>query len=110
MNIFGLQVPRHFVVPSTQQWNLTVQRALGRQWVLEVGYIGTHAVHLRETRDNLQSENATPAHPVKISSPFCSPTPCSITANTFPNSVSRSRVHGIHRYSGFPLLAHAAYS
>src|SRR6266853_6064995 len=44
-NIFGLQVPRHFIVPSTQQWNLTVQRSLGRQWVLEVGYVGTHAVH-----------------------------------------------------------------
>src|SRR5207245_3500784 len=41
-NIFGLQVPRHFVVPNTQQWNLTIQRALGKQWVLEVGYVGTH--------------------------------------------------------------------
>src|SRR6267378_4829671 len=64
-NIFGLQVPRHFVVPSTQQWNLTVQRSLGRQWVLEVGYIGTHAVHLRETRDSLQSQRASVANPVK---------------------------------------------
>src|SRR5439155_12670089 len=54
-NIFGLEVPRHSVVPNTQQWNLTVQRSLGKQWVLEVGYVGTHAVHLRETRDNLQS-------------------------------------------------------
>src|SRR5207253_1869396 len=32
-NIFGLQVPRHFVVPNTQQWNLTVQRSLGKQGV-----------------------------------------------------------------------------
>src|SRR5690348_1776710 len=70
-NIFGLQVPRHFVVPSTQQWNLTVQHSLGRQWILEVGYVGTHALHLRETRDSLQSQNATAANPVKINSPFC---------------------------------------
>ena len=26
---FGLEVPRHFIVPNTQQWNLTVQRDLG---------------------------------------------------------------------------------
>jgi hypothetical protein len=52
--IFGLTVPRHFVVPNTQQWNLTVQRALGKSWVLEVGYIGTHAVHLRETRTSIR--------------------------------------------------------
>src|SRR5712672_1466957 len=65
-NIFGLQVPRRYVVPSTQQWNLTVQRALGRQWVLEVGYVGTHGVHLRETRDALQSQDASATNPVVV--------------------------------------------
>ncbi len=29
-NLFVLEVPRHFVVPNTQQWNLTMQRELGR--------------------------------------------------------------------------------
>src|SRR6202042_3286291 len=47
-------------------FSLTVQRALGKQWVLEVGYVGTHGVHLRETRDALQSQNATPANPVVV--------------------------------------------
>jgi len=109
-NIFGLQVPRHFVVPSTQQWNLTVQRSLGRQWVLEVGYIGTHAVHLRETRDSLQSQRASVANPVKINSPFCNPNPCQITTNTFSNAVARSRAQGINGYAGFQLFANDAYS
>ena len=110
-NIFGLQVPQHFVVPSTQQWNLTVQRSLGRQWVLEVGYIGTHAVHLRETRDSLQSQRASVANPVKIDSPaFCNPNPCQITTNTFGNAVARSRVQGINGYAGFQLFANDAYS
>jgi hypothetical protein len=27
--LFALAVPRHFVVPNTQQWNLTIQRDLG---------------------------------------------------------------------------------
>jgi carboxypeptidase family protein len=109
-NIFGLQVPRHFVVPNTQQWNLTVQRSLGRQWVLELGYIGTHAVHLRETRDNLQSQDATPANPVNINSSFCNPNPCVITTNTFGNAVARSRAQGINGYAGFQLFADDAYS
>jgi carboxypeptidase family protein len=110
-NIFGLQVPQHFVVPSTQQWNLTVQRSLGHEWVLEVGYIGTHAVHLRETRDNLQSQRASQANPVTIdSSAFCHPNPCQITTNTFGNAIARSRVQGINGYAGFQLFANDAYS
>jgi hypothetical protein len=110
LGIFGLAVPRHFVVPSTQQWNLTVQRSLGRQWMLEVGYVGTHSVHLRETRDALQSQNATTADPVSISSPFCNPNPCVITTNTFANAVARSRAQGINGYNGFQLFANDAYS
>src|SRR3989475_9670529 len=65
--IFGLTVPRHFVVPNTQQWNLTVQRALGKNWVLEVGYVGAHTVHLRETRTSIQARLATPQNPVVYS-------------------------------------------
>jgi hypothetical protein len=110
LGIFGLAVPRHFVVPSTQQWNLTVQRSLGKQWVLEVGYVGTHAVHLRETRDALQSQDATPANPVNITSSFCTPSPCVITTNTFANAVARSRAQGINGYAGFQLFANDAYS
>ena len=110
LGIFGLAVPRHFVVPSTQQWNLTVQRSLGRQWMLEVGYVGTHSVHLRETRDALQSQDATAANPVSIGSSFCNPNPCVITTNTFANAVARSRAQGINGYNGFQLFANDAYS
>jgi hypothetical protein len=109
-SIFGLAVPRHFVVPSTQQWNLTIQRSLGKQWVLEVGYVGTHTVHLRETRDNLEAQEASPADPIDISSPFCNPSPCVITTNTFANAIARSRAQGINGYSGFQLFADDAYS
>jgi len=110
LGIFGLAVPRHFVVPSTQQWNLTVQHSLGKQWVLEVGYVGTHSIHLRETRDALQSQDATPTNPVDISSTFCNPSPCVITTNTFANAVARSRAQGINGYAGFQLFANDAYS
>jgi hypothetical protein len=103
LGIFGLAVPRHFVVPSTQQWNLTVQRSLGRQWVLEVGYVGTHSIHLRETRDALQSQDATPTNPVVVDGN-------SITTNTFDNAIARSRAQGINGYAGFQLFANDAYS
>src|SRR5277367_5190318 len=109
-SIFGLQVPRHFVVPSTQQWNLTIQHALGRQWVLEVGYVGTHTIHLRETRDNLEAQDASPTNPINISSPFCPNNVCVITTNTLDNAVARSRAQGINGYSGFQLFADDAYS
>src|SRR5262249_19705063 len=29
IGLFGLEAPRHYQVPNTQQWNLTVQQALG---------------------------------------------------------------------------------
>jgi len=109
-NIFGLQVPRHFVVPNTQQWNLTIQRSLGRQWVLEVGYVGTHSIHLRETRDSIEAQDASPAHPVNISSSFCPGGTCVITTNTFANAIARSLYQGINGYSGFQLFADDAYS
>ncbi len=103
LGIFGLAVPRHFVVPNTQQWNLTIQHSLGRQWVLEVGYIGTKGTHLRETRDALQSQDASPSNPVVVDGN-------NITANTFANAIARSRAQGINGYNGFQLFANDAYS
>jgi hypothetical protein len=79
--------------------------------VLEVGYVGTHTVHLRETRDNLEAQNATPTNPVEINNPtFCNPNPCTITTNTFDNAIARSLYQGINGYSGFQLFADDAYS
>jgi hypothetical protein len=103
LGIFGLAVPRHFVVPNTQQWNLSVQHALGHQWVLELAYVGTKGTHLRETRDALESLNATPAHPVVVGGE-------SITTNTINNAIARSAAQGINGYSGFQLFANDAYS
>src|ERR1700691_4438229 len=80
-NLFVLEVPRHFVVPNTQQWNLTLQRDLTRKWVLEVGYVGTKGTHLRETRDAIQSVNASPAHPFTVTD--TSGNPSQIPTNTF---------------------------
>src|SRR6266851_3863855 len=106
--LFGLTVPRHFVAPNTQQWNLTVQRALRKQWVLEVGYVGTHAVHLRETRTSIQARLASPSNPIVLTDTRGNT--FSITKNTTSNGPARSNNAGINGYNGFQLFADDAYS
>jgi hypothetical protein len=106
--LFGLTVPRHFVAPNTQQWNLTLQHALGKQWVLEVGYVGTHAVHLRETRTSIQARLASPSNPIVLKD--ASGNQFTITTDTVSNGPARSNNAGINGYNGFQLFADDAYS
>ena len=107
-NLFVLEVPRHFKVPDTQQWNMTIQRALGQQWVLEVGYVGTHAVHLRDTRDAIESLNATPANPIIVKD--TAGNSYAITANTIANGIARTPTPGLNGYNGYQIFANDAYS
>src|SRR5882672_362199 len=37
----AMAVPQRYVSPSTQQWNLSVQRSLRKGWIVELGYVGT---------------------------------------------------------------------
>jgi len=107
VNIFVLEVPRHFIVPNTQQWNLTIQHSLGRQWVLEVGYVGTHAVHLRDTRDAIESLDASvnPVHVTDVNG-----VKYTITANTLSNAIARTPTPGLNGYGGYQIFANDAYS
>ncbi|MGB7847526.1 MAG: TonB-dependent receptor [Candidatus Acidiferrum sp.] len=106
--LFTLAVPRHFVTPGTQQWNLTLQRELGKQWVLEVGYVGTHATHLRETRTNLPAKLASPANPITVKD--VNGTSYQITTDTTANGPMRSPYPAINGYGGFQIFANDAYS
>ncbi|HLX71310.1 MAG TPA: TonB-dependent receptor, partial [Verrucomicrobiae bacterium] len=105
---FALEVPRTFKVPSTQQWNLTLQHDLGKQWVLEVGYVGTHAVHLRQTSDAIQSLNASPTNPVSVTD--VNGINYQIMANTLSNAIARTPTPGLNGYSGYQIFANNAYS
>lgn len=107
-NLFMLAVPRHFVTPSTQQWNLTLQRELGKLWVLEVGYVGTHAVHLRETRTNLPARLASLSNPITVTD--VNGNTYSITEDTTANGPMRSPIPAINGYGGFQIFANDAYS
>ncbi len=106
INLFGLEVPRHFVSPSTQQWNLSVQRELPHNWILEVGYVGTKGTHLRETRDAIQPYDAR-IHPVTVTA--LDGTQYTITQNTFSNANARSRAFGLAT-GNYQLFASDAWS
>src|SRR5215469_12015932 len=107
-NLFVLEVPRHFKVPNTQQWNLTVQQELGKKWILEVGYVGTRGIHLRETRDGIQSVNATAQKPFTVTDN--NGVSYQITQNTFDNAIARTPTPGLNGYSGYQIFANDAYS
>jgi len=106
--LFVLTVPGDFKAPNTQQWNLTIQHSLGKNWVFEAGYVGTHAVHLRETRTSIQAKLATAANPLKVTAE--DGTPFMITESTTGNGVARSNLQGLNGYGGFQLFANDAYS
>jgi hypothetical protein len=106
--IFGLEVPRNFKVPSTQQWNFSMQRELFRLWVLEAGYIGTKGTHLRETRDGIQSLRASATDPVIIKD--ISGNTYKISNNTLANAFARTPTPGLNGYSGYQLFANDAKS
>jgi len=41
-----LVVARNLRLPYAQDWNLNVQRSLGDDWLLQIGYVGTNGIHL----------------------------------------------------------------
>jgi hypothetical protein len=107
-DLFVLAVPRHFEAPNTQQWNLTLQRDLGHHWVWEIGYVGTHAVHLRETRTDIPERIATASSPITVTD--VSGQSYQITQNTLANGPIRSSNPQINGYNGFQVFDNAAYS
>jgi hypothetical protein len=105
-NFFGLAVPLHWVVPTTQQWNLTVQHQLGGSWVLELGYVGTKGSRLRSTFDPDQPNLASATNPITLTCGNAA-FPClqpgvatgqtiTITQNTAANSTARTPYAGIN--------------
>ncbi|HXZ40418.1 MAG TPA: carboxypeptidase-like regulatory domain-containing protein [Terriglobales bacterium] len=114
--LFALAVPLHWVVPTTQQWNLTVQRQLGGNWVLEVGYVGTKGTRLRSTFDPDQPTLASPTSPVTLTCgsiaagvPCLQPgvatgAPVQITTNTADNALARAPYQPVN-----PVLLEAFY-
>jgi len=108
INLFTLQVPRNYRVPNVQQWNLMIQRDFGRNFVLEVGYVGSHTIHLREVHDPLQSVIASPANPLTVTG--ANNQQYVITTTTLANAFARSIYQGVDGYSAFEAFVDDAYA
>jgi len=107
-SLIQLSVPLHWLVGTTQQWNFTIQRALGHQWFAELGYVGTKGSKLRSTYDPDQATLATPQNPVTIPIPAAGQIPgyscppqdtvgnnCQIVDSTSDNVSARAPYQGI---------------
>jgi len=57
-------ISRQMIDPYTQEYNLNTQIALGRDYLLEVGYVGTRALHVAGCREFNQSLLASPTNPI----------------------------------------------
>jgi len=106
---FGLAVPRKWISPTLQQWNLTIERSLGHGWVLDLGYIGTHGLHLRETSDRDLAQLASAQNPVTVTAQ--NGTKYVITQNTGSNANARAPFPGLApgAYEGFIPDANSHY-
>jgi hypothetical protein len=113
---FAPQIPRRFVSPTMQQWNLTVEHSLGKNWTLEAGYFGSKGTHLREVNDANQPILASPSQPINLTvkdpnSPLFGQI-YTVTQNTFANVVARSPYVGSSPfgYEKFAQDANSSYN
>jgi hypothetical protein len=103
----ALATPQRFVVPNTQQWNLSVQHSLPKDWVVELGYVGTKSTHLADLLDPMQARLASPQNPITVQDVFNNT--YVITQNTQLNVGARSPILGLNP-RGFFLFDNSATS
>jgi hypothetical protein len=57
-------VSPHAGDPYTEEYNLNVQFAPGRDYLIETGYVGTRSLHVAGSLQFNQAQLASPAHPI----------------------------------------------
>lgn len=85
-------------MPYTMQYNLLVQKEVGKGWALEVGYVGTRYVGGIGIWDPFLAPLASPSNPITIRD--LNGNSYSITANTVNNEELRHQVLGLSRKRG----------
>lgn len=74
----------NWLSPMTQSWSLNTQYELGKDWLLQVGYVGTRGERLVGFRQINQAYLASPTNPVN-----------GITTNTVENAGDRVPIMGV---------------
>jgi hypothetical protein len=80
----------NITTPYVESYNLGIQYEVKPSWVIQIGYAGSHAVHISTGNDLNEAMLATAADPVNCGGPFgC------ITTNTAANANQRTPVLGL---------------
>ncbi len=90
----AMSAPQRYFSPNTQQWNLSMQRSLPGEWVMDIGYVGTKSTHLSALLDPMQAQLASPQKPIVVQDVFGNR--YTITQNTQLNVGARSPVLGLN--------------
>lgn len=84
--------------PYNQQWNLGIQRDLGKEWITEVGYVGSHYVHGLGIFNPFEAQLASPSNPISVKD--MNGNSYTITTNTVANEPLRVTALGLSRRQG----------
>ncbi len=91
-------LPLDFHAPKTQQWNLSLQRSLGKGWAIELAYVGTHSVGGIGIFDPFLARLASPTNPIVVTD--TKGNVYNITQNTSANESLREPALGISFAAG----------
>ncbi|MFL6256548.1 MAG: TonB-dependent receptor domain-containing protein [Pyrinomonadaceae bacterium] len=90
--------PLDAYTPYTQQWNITLQRELGRGWATEIGYVGTHYIGGLGIWDPYQAKVVSASSPLTVHD--INGNSYTITNNTVNNEELRHQIIGLSRKRG----------
>ena len=90
--------PLDAYTPYTQQYNITLQREIGRGWAVELGYIGTRYTGGIGIWDPYLAPLASPSNPITVRD--MNGTSYTITTNTVNNEELRHQIIGLSRKRG----------
>lgn len=84
--------------PYTQQFNLTLQREIGKGWGFEAGYVGTRYIGGLLSWDPFLAKLASPSNPIVVRD--ANGVSYTITTNTTNNEELRHQIIGLSRKRG----------
>jgi hypothetical protein len=90
--------PTNAYTPYTEQYNLTLQREIGKGWAVELGYVGTHYVGGLGIWDPFVAKLVSPTSPITVRD--VNGNSYTITTNTLNNEELRHQIIGLSRKRG----------
>jgi hypothetical protein len=91
-------VPPTIKAPYNQQWNLSIQHDLGKQWIVEGAYVGSHYVHGLGIYVPFLAQLASPSNPITVTD--MNGVSHTVTVNTVNNEPLRVSALGLSRRQG----------